>query len=34
MQWSFLDGIAQAHADFPIARLTKAATLRSHAVHD
>jgi hypothetical protein len=34
MQWSFLDGIVAAHADFPIARLTKAATLRTHAVHD
>jgi len=34
MQWSFLDGIVAPHADFPIARLTKAATLRTHAVHD
>ncbi|MGH7616747.1 MAG: M14 family zinc carboxypeptidase [Gemmatimonadaceae bacterium] len=32
MQWSFLDGIAASHADFPIARVTKAATLRTHAV--
>jgi hypothetical protein len=34
MQWSFLDGIVASHADFPIARLTKAATLRTHAVRD
>ncbi len=33
-QWSFLDGIVAPHADFPIARLTKAATLRTHDVHD
>jgi hypothetical protein len=34
MQWSFLDGIVAPHADFPIARLTKATALRTHAVHD
>jgi hypothetical protein len=34
MQWSFFDGIVAAHADFPVARVTKAATLRTHAVHD
>jgi hypothetical protein len=32
MQWSFLDGLVTAHADFPILRITKPATLRSHAV--
>jgi hypothetical protein len=34
MQWSYLDGVVSAHADFPIARLTKAAPLRTHAVRD
>jgi hypothetical protein len=33
-QWSFLDNILAAHADFPIARVTVPATLRSHAVRD
>jgi hypothetical protein len=34
MQWSFLDGIVAPHTDFPIARLTKVATLRTHPVRD
>lgn len=34
MQWSFLDGVVAPHADFPIARLTKASVLRTHAVRD
>jgi hypothetical protein len=29
-QWSFLDGILAAHADFPISRITKPVTLKSH----
>ena len=33
-QWSFLDGILAAHADFPIVRITKPATLKSHATRD
>jgi hypothetical protein len=34
MQWSFLDGIVAAHADFPIARVTKSAALRTHPIRD
>jgi hypothetical protein len=30
-QWSFFDGILAAHADFPIVRITKPATIKSHA---
>jgi len=33
-QWSFLDNILAAHADFPVVRVTVPATLRSHAVRD
>ena len=33
-QWSFFDNILAAHADFPVARVTVPATLRSHAVRD
>ena len=33
-QWSFLDGILAAHADFPIVRITKPVTLESHAPRD
>jgi hypothetical protein len=33
-QWSFLDGILAAHADFPIVRITKPVTLRSHPSRD
>ncbi len=33
-QWSFLDGIMTPHADFPVVRITKPATLRAHAAHD
>jgi hypothetical protein len=33
-QWSFFDGILAAHADFPIMRITKPITARSHAVRD
>lgn len=29
-QWSFFDGILGAHADFPVVRVTKPATLKSH----
>jgi hypothetical protein len=32
MQWSFLDGIVAAHADFPIMRIVKPATVRSRVV--
>ena len=31
-QWSFYDGILAAHADFPVLRITRPATLRAHAV--
>ena len=34
MQWSFFDGIVAARSDFPIARIVKPATLRSHAVRN
>ena len=34
MQWSFYDGIVAAHAEFPVARVTAPATLRSHVVRD
>jgi hypothetical protein len=34
MQWSFFDNIVAAHADFPVLRITKPATFRSHAVRD
>lgn len=34
MQWSFYDGIVAAHTDFPVARITAPATLRSHVVRD
>jgi len=33
-QWSFFDGILAAHADFPIMRITKPATLHAHAVRN
>ncbi len=33
-QWSFLDGILAAHANFPIARITAPVTLKSHAPRD
>ena len=33
-QWSFYDNVLAAHADFPVARVTVPATLRSHAVRD
>jgi len=33
-QWSFFDNILAARADFPVARVTVPATLRSHAVRD
>jgi zinc carboxypeptidase len=33
-QWSFLDGILAAHADFPIVRVTRPVTLKSHAPRD
>jgi hypothetical protein len=33
-QWSFLDGVLAAHADFPIARITKPVTLKSRAPRD
>jgi hypothetical protein len=33
-QWSFLDNILVAHADFPVVRIAVPATLRSHAVRD
>jgi hypothetical protein len=29
-QWSFLDGILAAHADFPVVRITKPLTFKSH----
>jgi hypothetical protein len=32
MQWSFLDGIVAAHADFPIMRIVKPASVRTHVV--
>lgn len=34
MHWSFFDDIVAAHADFPVLRVTKPATFRSHAVRD
>ena len=34
MQWSFFDNIVAARADFPVVRITKPATLRSHAVRN
>lgn len=34
MQWSFFDNIVAAHADFPVLRVTKPATFRSHAVRN
>jgi hypothetical protein len=34
MQWSFYGGIVAAHAEFPVARVTAPATLRSHVVRD
>jgi Zinc carboxypeptidase len=33
-QWSFFDDILAAHDDFPIVRITKPMTVRSHAVRD
>jgi hypothetical protein len=33
-QWSFLDGVLAAHADFPIVRITKPVTLKSRAPRD
>lgn len=33
-QWSFFDDILAAHNDFPIIRVTKPMTVRSHAVRD
>jgi len=33
-QWSFFDGILASHTDFPIMRITKPITARSHAVRD
>jgi hypothetical protein len=33
-QWSFFDSILAARAEFPVVRITKPATLKSHAVHD
>ncbi len=33
-QWSFLDGILAAHANFPIARITKPVTLKTHTPRD
>ena len=32
MQWSFYDGIVTPHADFPVIRITKPVTFRSHLV--
>ncbi|HEY7393547.1 MAG TPA: M14 family zinc carboxypeptidase [Gemmatimonadaceae bacterium] len=34
MQWSFYDGIVTADSDFPVARIVKPATLRSHVVRN
>jgi hypothetical protein len=34
MQWSFYDGIVTAHSDFPVARIVKPATVRSHVVRN
>jgi hypothetical protein len=33
-RWSFFDNILKAGAEFPVVRITKPATLRSHAVRD
>ncbi len=33
-QWSFYDNILAAHADFPVLRVVKPATIRSHAVRN
>jgi hypothetical protein len=33
-QWSFYDGVLEPHADFPIVRIEKPATVTSHAVRD
>jgi len=34
MQWSFYDGIVVADSDFPVARIVKPATIRSHVVRN
>jgi hypothetical protein len=34
MQWSFYDGIVTPHADFPVLRITKPASLKSKPVRD
>jgi len=34
MQWSFYDGIVTADSDFPVARIVKPATIRSHVVRN
>jgi hypothetical protein len=33
-RWSFFDNILRGGAEFPVVRITKPATLRSHAVRD
>jgi dipeptidyl-peptidase 4 len=33
-QWSFFDDVLTAHSDFPILRVTKPMTVRSHRVRD
>ena len=33
-QWSFFDDVLAAHSDFPIMRVTKPMTVRSHPVRD
>jgi hypothetical protein len=34
MQWSFYDGIVAPHAEFPVLRVTRPATLHSEVVRD
>lgn len=33
-QWSFYDNIVAARSDFPVVRITKSVTFRSHAVRN